>query len=286
MAGLVRTLEALVELTRAEHGLMVALAVAVGAFSSRSGFRTPHLLLAALAGFLVEAGAFALNDYFNVEEDSINKPHRPIVRGDIPREVAALIGLLALASAAGLGAYLAASGLSEASLLLLLTIALCLAYDVGAKRLFVVGHLLVALLTALPFVYGSYVARGPSPLTFSFFSIALLSALGRELIKGAQDVEGDRKAGVRSVAVVCGPRRAVEAACILSAASVALSPLPLLYSRLKLAYLAAILPADCLIAYAALAALKGVGRGELERAREVSLAGMGVGIVAFLLASL
>ncbi|OYT61340.1 MAG: hypothetical protein B6U69_03775 [Thermofilum sp. ex4484_15] len=279
-------LRALIELTRFEHGLMVVLAIVIGALSSGELPLNINLALASLSGLLVEIGIFTLNDYLNVAEDSVNKPWRPIVRGDVSKGEALMLSSIALCSAPLISLPLLFDGLTYAFAILITALVLGLAYDVKLKKLPLIGHCSVAFSTALPFMYGSYLARGPTPLTLSFFILAFLASLSREIIKGVQDIEGDRRAGIKSLAVLYGPSLTLKYAFAIMVIAIVMSPLPLLFIRNRIAYMLMITPSDYLLARASLIALRSPKGRDLERSRRLSLIGMGLGMVAFLIASL
>ncbi|RLG33001.1 prenyltransferase, partial [Methanosarcinales archaeon] len=88
--------EAIWKLTRAEHGIMYATAVIVGAILAGGGLADASILFTGtLTAILLEAGTFALNDYYDFEVDrKNNRLDRPLVTGKITPREAFLIGWL------------------------------------------------------------------------------------------------------------------------------------------------------------------------------------------------
>ena len=90
-------LKTFVELSRAEHALIVAIAVLLGEFLV-IGFNVPlfETVLAILAPVFITLGAFIYSDYHDIETDIKNRRmDRPLARGDIhPKE--AMIASIAL----------------------------------------------------------------------------------------------------------------------------------------------------------------------------------------------
>jgi 4-hydroxybenzoate polyprenyltransferase len=93
------------------------------------------------------------------------------------------------------------------------------------------GHILVAYGVAIIPFYGA-VAIEPvdgivmlAPLTIAIF----VMEIGREIIVGAEDVEGDRKAGFKTVAVRIGQKRSMHVAVLFYIGYVAIYPAPYLF---------------------------------------------------------
>ncbi len=111
--------------------------------------------------------------------------------------------------------------------------------------------------------------------------------MGRELVKGAIDVAGDVKVGVRTVANVYGVRAAVTLAVIFTLAAVAVSPLIIIYA-LREAYgivlAIGVFITDVMLAYVSAALLRNVNY--MGRFRVAALGAMSVTIIAYLLFAL
>ncbi|MEJ2721160.1 MAG: UbiA family prenyltransferase, partial [bacterium] len=100
-------------------------------------------------------------------------------------------------------------------------------YAARAKRIALVGNVLIAAVCASAFVAGAmvngYYGVVAFPVVFAF-----LFVLGRELIKSAEDVEGDAMAGASTVAVRFGPERAAFWGAVVLFSAVVIAPLPAL----------------------------------------------------------
>jgi 4-hydroxybenzoate polyprenyltransferase len=95
------------------------------------------LLLIAGTSVLLYAAGMVTNDIFDVEKDRERDPSRPLVCGSVSRVAAVLFALALCAGAGGLAA--AAGALLPASIVL----ALSIAYNAGAKRVPVIGNLVM-----------------------------------------------------------------------------------------------------------------------------------------------
>jgi geranylgeranylglycerol-phosphate geranylgeranyltransferase len=108
--------------------------------------------------------------------------------------------------------------------------AVLLVYAMRAKRLPLVGNLLVSAVASSAFLVGALASENPRAVTFPII-FAFLFFMGRELVKGAEDIQGDRTAGARTMAVRIGVEKTVFFASCLFLICVVLAPLPVLLER-------------------------------------------------------
>jgi 4-hydroxybenzoate polyprenyltransferase len=173
---------------------------------------------------LIAAAGYIINDYFDTRADLINKPKRVVVGVSISRKEAMIMHLIFNIIAVGIGVYLAFYiGLPALSLVFVLSTGLLWFYSTNYKKQFLVGNLAVAFLTALvplmvvlfeiPLLnreYGEVMIRYDANFSylfawvsaFSFF--AFITTLIREIIKDAEDLEGDNAYGMKTVPIVLG----------------------------------------------------------------------------------
>jgi len=211
------------KLARIGNCLAIALGVLTGYVSGGGHALEPPWLLMASAA-LVAAGGNALNDLMDVEADRVSKPWRPLVRGSVSKRGALAFSVVSFAT----GVALSFSYSPLTGFIALLASLLVALYDVSLKALGVPGNVAIALLSALNVVYGGVAApssaRSLLPALFAFLLI-----LGREFMKGLEDVHGDLRAGYRTLASTRGPRAALAASALTLMLVVALSPLPVLF---------------------------------------------------------
>ena len=230
-----------VRLTRLEHGFLSVIGVLAGMIANDiSHAQSIQWVLAVLVPLLTEAGLFALNDYFNIEEDKINAPNRPLVTGEIPERHALLLGLVSLSLAYIFS--LAALLINKIDSVLLITLIILsgVLYDVKIKRLGFLGNLVVSFSTASTFLYGGLLVRRIYQIntaTWIIFITAFTSCLGREILKGIRDYEGDKKAGVITLAVKYGLNTATHIAGALIVIAIAAALSNTLFVKNSLAYL-------------------------------------------------
>ena len=90
-----RTLKAIWELMRLGHGVMLFLGILIGSIIALEGVSLPSwdkFILTFFTALFLEASTFALNDYYDLEIDRVNKrTDRPLVRGDIKPQTALIL---------------------------------------------------------------------------------------------------------------------------------------------------------------------------------------------------
>ncbi len=221
--------------------------IAAAALAEASWEQWRTVLLAALTGVFVAAGANAINDYFDVATDSINRPERPIPRGDLTTKQAWVVW--AITSAAGLvcswltGPY--PFGIA------LVAVALLYLYSHSLKAKPLAGNLLVAFMTGLAFIFGA-VAVGLPEAGVMPFVFAFLSNLAREVVKDIEDREGDRASGAATFPIRYGvgkSRLVISIALILLIASTFYAYAEEMYGE---AYLWLVIAADVCLAFVAI----------------------------------
>ncbi len=285
------------KLARIEHslvcilGTLAGIAAALESIHMALSLNPLQLLAALLVPFFAEIALFVFNDYFNIEEDRINAPHRPLVTGEVsPREAIAL-GVAALVLAIGLSLYLALTlGLYTQFIILAFFLFIGMLYNLGVKKFGPVGNVIVAATSSAPLIYGFSIVTNDifamsrqAVVAWCFYLIAFFAMWGREVLKDILDVEGDSRVGCRTVPLIFGEEVARAVSAILFAVAIALSMVPPLYNpRLnKLVYVPIILFVDVMYAMALLNVLRG-GRDQLESARKTTLVGGALAVIAFM----
>jgi 4-hydroxybenzoate polyprenyltransferase len=188
-------------------------------FLSTSGF-----LLLAFSTVCIAAAGYIINDYFDIRIDAINKPDKLVLGRIIPRRTAIIVhSVLNLAgmAAALLLAY-TEHAIWLAGIQLVCTFLLWL-YSSRFKRAFVIGNVVVSLLTALtiitPICYepaiwhlapftrpGITPAASPFPfwILLSYAWFAFILNWMREIVKDMEDFTGDINEGCRTMPILRG----------------------------------------------------------------------------------
>jgi geranylgeranylglycerol-phosphate geranylgeranyltransferase len=199
---IIRIVNGIVSGAAAAFGLVLSLPDSVSNIDYLS------LGLVVLAAALVSCQAMIFNDIADKEEDKINAPHRPIPSGKISIKAAYIYGVIVAILALITGVVIdVINGLYGLSVLTVILFGGSLdLYDFKLKKLGIWGNATIGMNVTALFAYGalhSYLVYGGD-----FQYVAGLGNIGREIIKGLPDVEGDREAGVRTLAVKFGVKKA------------------------------------------------------------------------------
>ncbi|RLG59257.1 hypothetical protein DRN86_04505 [Candidatus Geothermarchaeota archaeon] len=272
-----------ISLIRPINSFMIGFAVIVGEVIGLKGFPSLNLaILSFLTGFLVSSSSMVFNDYFDIEIDRINAPNRPLPSGRVSKGEAITAGLLYGMLGCLASAFI--GSLSLAIALIFWTIAIL--YDWIGKKLSLLGNAMVSASVAIPYVFGGICVKKITSTIMILAFMSFLANMGREIIKGIIDVEGDRIKGYKTLALTRGERFASLTAFSFLVTSIFLSPLPYAIGEMGILYILLIILADLIIAFSALKLVKAKRRNELKRIKRLILLGMFLGLVSFLIGSL
>lgn len=176
-------------LIRTVPSLLIALAVFLPSiYTGRSVWAS---VLSAVPFFLSAAGGYALNDYYDVEKDSITKPYRAIPSGKLSRLTVLRFSriTISLAVLAALGAFFFSQNPIELGLYILCILGVAL-YNVVVKHVSLSKTFLTAVVSSIPLLFS--VIAYQYPMVYLFLPIATCSfILGREWLMDVRDMEGD-----------------------------------------------------------------------------------------------
>ena len=238
-------IDSVIGLIKPELPMIAGVCVIAGQIVSHTGL--PSLMTVTygfLAGFFLSASAMVSNDYFDLEVDRVDKPHRPFPSGRVSGwevlAIAAVLAALGLVMAALLGS----TPLAFAAVILIIG----LLYNWRLKESGPLGNMMVAFSVASTFLFGGVSVGGLNdPLIWVFASIAFLFNLAAEISSGAMDMDGDRLRGSRSIAIVHGKEFALRVAGVLTVAIVILTFIPIGAGWLGWAYVVPVIAADLML---------------------------------------
>ena len=198
-------------LARGGNVVLSGIAGWVGAYLTIGEWFPDALPAVLLTPMLITAAGNIDNDLCDLEIDRLIKADRPLVTEAIPlhsaRVASVVLALLGLAAAGTTGIY--------PSVVAMAAIVGLYIYNRSLSGRAVLGNTLIAILGALPIVFGS-LAVGEDGLT-TISDAAVVGAmvafwlhLPREILKDALDLDGDRIAGRRTLAVLYGEKTAIR----------------------------------------------------------------------------
>jgi 4-hydroxybenzoate polyprenyltransferase len=188
-----------------------------------------------IATVCIAAGGYVINDIYDVDIDSINKPTKVIVGKKISEKAANRFYIALNVIGVGIGFYLSNMiGRPGFAALFIVISALLYLYASYLKSMLLVGNLLISVLVALSIIIvGLFdllpVITDQNRATQStIFSILLDYALFafllnfiREIVKDMQDINGDKNGGMNTLPIAIGRKRTIMIVFVLGALTMA-----------------------------------------------------------------
>lgn len=174
-----------------------------------------------IASVFIAAAGYIINDYFDLNIDQVNKPHRLVVEKIIKRRWAILWHLSFSSVGVLLSFYI---GWKVNNILIgfanLLCVAMLWFYSTTFKRKLLIGNVIISLLSAwvILVLYFSewnrffnvvnsehlYALTRVFRFAFLYAAFAFIISLIREVVKDIEDMPGDAKYGCRTMPIVWG----------------------------------------------------------------------------------
>lgn len=177
-----------------------------------------NFFLICISSVLIAAAGYIINDYFDLNIDLVNKPDKLVIEKIIHRRWTIVWHIALSVTGIAIGFYVDFTtriwllGFSNAVCVLLLFV-----YSTSLKRRFLIGNVLISLLTAwvilvIAWCEYNHLMRTSNGLhaekilreTFLFAGFAFVISLIREVVKDMEDMEGDRRYGCKTMPIVWG----------------------------------------------------------------------------------
>lgn len=283
------------EILRPINCLMGTLTVIIGILNTRSGI-SPHILLinfifGILTYFFVAGSGMVINDYYDIEIDKINRPERPIPRGSITLNQARLLFFIYLT----IGILFS---IINSFIITLWYLNIIIAsffgfmgwlYAKWGKKSGFFGNIIVSISFSIGLIYGAVLNVSSIPIyIYFFFLTSFFLLLSREVIKGCEDIEGDKEEGVKTLAIRIGIKKATYFAMISSILAIIFFILPIFSSiRSPILFLFSMIFGLVDVLYAIILMLKSnLERKDFKRISLTLKIGAFLGLVAFVFASI
>lgn len=183
-----------------------------------------NFLLLVLSTVFIAAAGYLINDIYDIKTDYINKPKKNVNSISINKNRLLLIYYVLNAVGLGLGLYISYSISNiEFSIVFFLIVGLLWFYSTTYKNQLIISNLIVALLTALvpvivlmyefpPIIekYAAYLMKNEISVSYiriyilGYGGFAFLTTLIREIIKDAEDFEGDFLDNRNTIPIIFG----------------------------------------------------------------------------------
>ena len=268
------------QITRPQNCVITFASVLMGGWLGVHTLPAP-LWIAALSAAAVMAGGNALNDLWDLETDRINHPHRPLPSGRLTPRAAGIecIGLFSFGL--GLSIFLPPEAIATAAC----ACGCLVVYNRWLKHVPLAGNVAVSLLCGLAFFYGGFAVRAPLPAAVPALFAAIYH-LGREILKDAQDIPGDRRAPGGTLPMRWGPARSCRLAAGAFALVVLLTPVPYFLGLYGPPYLGLVALLDILLIGVMVSILRVPDTSRLRLINRFLKAGMVLGLLAILAGAL
>jgi len=218
-----------------------------------------------LSVLFVSASILVLNDFFDIETDRINAPHRPLPSGIVTAPEALSFSILLMLAGLLLSYFLGLPALACSIVLLIIGFL----YNRKFKKSGLPGNLMVSFSVGMTFIYGGVSVGKPfNNIVWFFAVIAAFVDLGEEIAADAMDVAGDRLIQSNSLAIRYGRHVALRVSGGILFLVIVMTAIPFLLKWFTLTYLVPIAVMDTVIGYSTLLLLKSdnnEGRAHIRR---------------------
>ncbi len=277
----------LARLMRIEHSAMLAIAVLAAELIAKGIPPVQIFLLSLATPVLVSMGAFAINDYFDVEVDRANGMKRPLVEGTVTKRQAVYAAVLSTCAGISASAFINLYALSIAIAFALL--AFLYAYKLKEKLFW--GNAYIALAMVIPFIYGNYVVSNTLATSIGLISAMIfLAGLAREIHGTIRDLQGDITVrNARTIPKVIGKKAASFLALVLYILAIGISIYLSVYVRpfsMNPFFIVPVAVTDILLIYCGIGYILKPSEGFYKKARNISLFAMALALLGILLSAL
>lgn len=196
--------------------------------------------------FFISASILVLNDYFDVESDRINAPHRPIPSNLVTASEALLLSITLWFFGLILSYLINFTALSITAILSIVGFL----YNRKFKKSGLPGNLMVSFSVGMTFIYGGAAVGLPfNKMVWFFGLIVALINLGEELAADAMDMQGDALLNSKSLAIKYGKHTALRTSGYIFTFVILLTSIPFILKWFESIYLVPILFMDGVIGY-------------------------------------
>ncbi len=257
-------------------GISIALKVVSG-----SGYAffvsLTNITIVFTAVFLITGAGNAINDYFDVHIDRINKPHRPIPSGRIKPKQALYFSLALFIS----GIVISFMINAICGIFAVINSLLLIYYAKNLKLEKFLGNISIGYMTASTFLFGGSVFGIVGiKAVFTVFLLTFLATITREIIKDVEDVKGDKtNEKIKTLPIKIGVDKSKYVIAFIGFTVLLLSPVPYFQSVFGYKYLYFIAIADLFVAFAV---FEIVFRNNAAKSSKLFKIGMIIALLSFM----
>jgi len=204
---------------------------------------------AAIAAGLISGAGMAINDYVDIDTDTIIHPDRPLPQGELTKET-----VLKLSAALFLVSLLLTAYVNPMCFgIALLAIILEVIYALYLHKSLLGKNIIVSFVVSLTFIFGgAAVGHVWARELWILAILTFIANVAREIIKDVEDIAGDKQTTRKTFPMVFGVKWSNWYASLLLGVVIALSPTPFLLGIVGSAYLPLCIITDIILVYAIL----------------------------------
>jgi len=282
-----------IEILRPINGLMGSLTVIIGILNTRIDIDPITLIFNMIFGvltyFFISGSSMVINDYYDIEIDKINRPERPIPRVSITLKQAKILWIITVL----IGTILSIIHSVLFNIGYLITIIVVFMAFIGwlyaawGKKSGFLGNIIVGISFSIGLIYGAMLNNSIiPPYIYYFFLTSFFLLLSREVIKGCEDVEGDKNEGVKTLAIRIGIKKSTIVSMIFAIGAVVFYILPYFSVINQLLFLISMVFGLAVVFFAVILMLKGnLVNKDFKKVSLLLKIGAFLGLITFLLAS-
>jgi geranylgeranylglycerol-phosphate geranylgeranyltransferase len=214
--------------------IMGSLTVIIGILNTRTGIPMITLLINLVLGiityYFIAGSGMIINDIYDIEIDKINRLDRPIPSGAVSLKQAKILFILTF----GIGVMISIIhylifALSGLNVILAVFFGLIgWLYAAWGKKQGFIGNIIVGISFSIGLIYGAVLNSLIIPLyIYFFFLTAFFLLLSREIVKGCEDIEGDKEEGVKTLAIKLGTKKAIRFSLLFEVLAIIFFILPI-----------------------------------------------------------
>lgn len=200
-----------VRLSRPVNIIMTGLTVYLMAFLSNFPMSDILVLVTAFVAILTAASGNIINDIYDLEIDSVNRPDRILPSKQLSIHSAIFVYILFVGISIGIAVL---SLKSSSVFIVLFTHFLLWIYSAYLKKTPLLGNITVAFILGLTFIFSGIVFNSVQTAIVPF-SLAFFFSLTRELIKDIEDIDGDKIQNAKTLAILLGSEKTKQFAIVV-----------------------------------------------------------------------
>ena len=275
--------------------VMGSLTVIIGILNTRTGIPINILLINLVLGiityYFIAGSGMIINDIYDIEIDKINRPDRPIPSGAVSLKQAKLLFILTF----GIGVMISIIhylifDLSGLNVILAVFFGLIgWLYAAWGKKQGFIGNIIVGISFSIGLIYGAVLNTLIIPAyIYYFFLTAFFLLLSREIVKGCEDIEGDKEEGVKTLAIKLGTKKAIRFSLLFEVLAIIFFILPLFTEIINpLLFLIFLIFGLIVVVTAIVLSLsKNLGQENFKKISLLLKLGALLGLIAFIFASI